>query len=148
MSGMELFERLTTEKNELLVTFVGGHVDAPVAVQGIKAGAIDFLTKPVSSENLVALVARAYAMYYDVDCDFVREDLDDIESSFNRLTGREKEILDLIADGLSSLDIGASLGICAKTVEAYRFAIIEKMRADELRYLVQMPMASRDMQAE
>ena len=146
MSGMELFEKLAAEKNELLVAFIAGHADAPLAVKGMKAGAIDFLTKPISSENLAALVARAYAMYYDIDWDFVGEDLDDIESSINRLTPREKEILDQVVDGQSSRDIGAELGISTKTVEAHRASINDKMRADNLPHLIRMVMAYNEEQ--
>ncbi len=56
MSGMELFQKLTAEKSDLLIAFLTGHADAPLAVRGMKDGVIDFLTKPVTEENLMALV--------------------------------------------------------------------------------------------
>ena len=146
MSGMELFQKLTAEKNDLLIAFLSGHADAPLAVRGMKAGAIDFLTKPVTEENLMALVARAYATYYDVDWDFVGEDLTDIEKSIGRITEREKETLDLVADGLSSREIAARLDISIKTVEAHRARINDKMRADDLPHLIRMVMAYNEEQ--
>ena len=138
MSGMELFEKLTADKQDLPVAFISGHADAPMAIQGIKAGAIDFLTKPVQGESLVALIARAYATYYDVDWDFVGEDLEDIEKSLSRITGREREVLDLVVEGLSSREIGARLGVSTKTVEAHRARINDKMRSDDLPHLIRM----------
>ncbi len=146
MSGMELFQKLTAQKSDLLVAFLTGQADAPLAVQGMKDGAIDFLTKPVTEEKLMALVARAYAMYYDVDWDFVGEDLADIEKSISRITAREKEILDLVADGLSSREIAARLDISTKTVEAHRSRINDKMRADDLPHLIRMVMAYNEEQ--
>ena len=141
MTGIELFAKLTAEKNDLLVAFLAGHADAPLAIKGLKAGAIDFLVKPAREESLTGLVARAYAIYYDVDWDFAGEDLDDIETSINRTTPREKEVLDLIVEGHSSRAIGELLGIAAKTVEAHRASINEKMRADDLPHLMRMVIA-------
>jgi two-component system response regulator FixJ len=138
MTGLELLEKLSSEKQDLLVAFISGHADAPAAIQGMQAGAIDFLTKPVQSESLMAVVARAYATYYDVDWDFVGEDLDDIEKSINRITGREREVLDLVVEGLSSPEIAERLGISTKTVEAHRARINDKMRSDDLPHLIRM----------
>ena len=144
MSGVELFEKLAADKQDLPVAFISGHADAPTAIQGMQAGAIDFMTKPVHGEALISLIARAYATYYDVDWDFVGEDLDDIEKSINRITGREREILDLVVEGLSSREIGARLGISIKTVEAHRARINDKMRSDDLPHLIRMMMVYND----
>ena len=146
MGGMELLQKLTAQKSDLLVAFLAGQADAPLAVQGIKAGAIDFITKAVTEEKLMALVARAYAIYYDVDWDFVGEDLADVEKSISRITVREKETLDLVADGLSSREIAARLDISTKTVEAHRARINDKMRADDLPHLIRMVMAYNEAQ--
>lgn len=141
MGGMELFQKLTAAKSDLLIAFLAGQAEAPLAVQGMKAGATDFMIKPVTEEKLMALVARAYATYYDVDWDFVGEDLADIERSIGRITTREKETLDLVVDGLSSRNIAAKLDISAKTVEAHRARVNDKMRADDLPHLIRMVMA-------
>ena len=72
MTGLELFQRLTAEKTDLMVAFIAGYAESPLAVQAMKAGAIDFLVRPVQEESLMASVSRAYAMFYDVDWDFCR----------------------------------------------------------------------------
>ncbi|HQX53677.1 MAG TPA: response regulator [Planctomycetaceae bacterium] len=141
MSGTELFEKLTADKSDLVVSFIAGHADAPLAVQQMNAGASDFLMKPVTEEGLLALVARAYALHYDIDWDFVGEDLDDLEESLKRVSVREREVLDLVASGHSSRDIGSQLGVSTKTVEAHRARINDKMRADDLPHLIRMIMA-------
>ena len=102
------------------------------------------MIKPVTDEKLLALVARAYAAYYDVDWEFVGEDLGDVEKSISRITGREMEILDLVAEGLSSREIAGRLDISGKTVEAHRARINDKMRADDLPHLIRMVMAHNE----
>jgi FixJ family two-component response regulator len=92
----------------------------------------------------MAAINRAYASFYDVDWDFVGDDVDDIESSIARLTDRETEVLDRIAEGESSREIGAELGISTKTVEAHRARINDKMRADDLPHLIRMVFILRE----
>ena len=144
MTGIELFEKLSVDKQDLPVAFISGHADAPTAIQGMQAGAIDFLTKPVQGKSLMAVVARAYASYYDVDWDFVGEDLNEIERNLSRITGREREILDLVVEGHSSREIGARLGVSTKTVEAHRARINDKMRSDDLPHLIRMMLVYND----
>lgn len=147
MNGRELFDKVNVEFPELPVMFLAGHADAPTAIQGMKAGAADFLVKPVSAESLLAAAARGYAWYYDTDWDFVGEDLDQIEDSLERVTDREREVLDLIVDGLSSREIGTRLDVSTKTVEAHRARINDKMRAIDLPHLVRMMLAHADSQS-
>ena len=143
MTGIELVEKLTADKKDVLLTLLAGHADAPAAVKAMQENVLDFLLKPASAKSLLGLVARAYAQYYDVDWDFVGDDLDDIEDSLKRLTTREQEVLDLLVDGLSSRDIGGQLGVSTKTVEAHRARINDKMRSDDLAHLVRMVLAAR-----
>ena len=144
MTGIELAEKLTADKKDMLFTLLAGHADAPVAVRAMQENVLDFLLKPVNAKSLLALVARAYAQYYDVDWDFVGEDLDFIEDSLSRITTREREVLDLLVGGHSSREIGSQLGVSTKTVEAHRSRINDKMRSDDLAHLVRMVLASRD----
>ena len=144
MTGIELVEKLTADKKDVLFTLLAGHVDAPVAVKAMQENVLDFLLKPVNAESLLGLVARAYAQYYDVDWDFVGEDLDDIEDSLSRITVREREVLDLLIEGYSSREISSQLGVSTKTIEAHRARINDKMRSDDLAHLVRMVLASRD----
>ena len=144
MTGIELAEKLAADKKNVLFTLLAGHADAPVAVRAMQENVLDFLLKPVNAKSLLALVARAYAQYYDVDWDFVGEDLDFIEDSLSRITTREREVLDLLVDGHSSREIGSQLGVSTKTVEAHRSRINDKMRSDDLAHLVRMVLASLD----
>lgn len=144
MTGIELVEKLTADKRDVLFALLAGHADAPVAVKAMQENVLDFLLKPVHAESLLELVARAYAQYYDVDWDFVGEDLEYIEDSLSRITEREREVLDLLVEGYSSREIGSQLGVSTKTVEAHRARINDKMRSDDLAHLVRMVLASRD----
>jgi len=144
MSGLELQDKLAADKNDLMIALIAGHAEAPTAVKAMQAGVVDFLPKPIQVDALVELVGRAYAMYYDVDWDFVGEDLDDIERNINRITGREREVLDLVVLGLSSREIGLKLDISVKTVEAHRAHINDKMRANDLAHLVRMVMSYQE----
>ena len=144
MTGIELAEKLTADKKDVLFTLLAGHADAPVAVKAMQEHVLDFLLKPVKAENLLGLVARAYAQYYDVDWEFVGEDLEFIEDSLSRITEREREVLDMLVQGMSSREIAGELGVSTKTIEAHRARINDKMRSDDLAHLVRMVLASRD----
>lgn len=144
MTGLELQEKLAADKSDLMIALIAGHAEAPTAVRAMQSGVVDFLPKPIKVESLIELVARAYAMYYDVDWDFVGEDLDDVERNINRITGREREVLDLVVQGLSSREISLKLDISVKTVEAHRAHINDKMRANDLAHLVRMVMAYQE----
>lgn len=138
MSGMELQEKLNDEGFDLPVVMISGHADVPMAVRAMKNGAFDFLCKPVKVEDLIAAVARAYAYFYDVDGQVLEQELDETEASINRLTSREREVLDHVVDGLSSREISQELGVSTKTVEAHRARINDKMRADNVSHLIRM----------
>ena len=115
-----------------------------MAVRAMKNGAFDFLCKPVKVEDLLSAAARAYAYFYDVDPEVLEEELEDTEDSINRLTGRERQVLDHVVDGLSSREIAQELGVSTKTVEAHRARINDKMRADNVSHLIRMCFAYRE----
>lgn len=140
MTGVELFEKLTADQHDLPVAFISGHADAPAAVRLVQQGAIDFILKPVREDSLLQLVARAYAFYYDVDWEFVGEDMHKVESGMNRLTDREKEVIDQIVGGHSSREAAAALGVSTKTIEAHRARISDKLRCDDLAHMIRMIM--------
>ena len=138
LSGVELQEKLNEDGFELPVVMISGHADVPMAVRAMKNGAFDFLCKPLKIEDLVAAIARSYAYFYDVDPEVLEEELEDTEDSINRLTGRERQVLDHVVDGLSSREIAQELGVSTKTVEAHRARINDKMRADNVSHLIRM----------
>lgn len=138
MSGVELQDKLTEDGFELPIVMISGHADVPTAVRAMKNGAFDFLCKPVKVEALVAAIGRAYAYFYDVDSDVLEGELEETEDSINRLTCREREVLDHVVDGQSSREIAQELGVSTKTVEAHRARINDKMRADNVSHLIRM----------
>ena len=97
-------------------------------------------------DDLVGAVARAYAFYYDVDAEVLEEELEETEDSIARLTGRERQVLDHVVEGLSSREIAAELGVSTKTVEAHRARINDKMRADNVSHLIRMCFAYNEEQ--
>ena len=137
MSGIELQEKLAAEDFPLPIVMISGHADVPMAVRAMKNGAFDFLCKPVKVHDMVEAVARGYHCYYDVDVD-MDDELDETEDSLNRLTSREREVLDHVVDGLSSREIAEELTVSTKTVEAHRARINDKMRADNVAHLIRM----------
>lgn len=137
MSGIELQEKLAAEDFPLPIVMISGHADVPMAVRAMKNGAFDFLCKPVKVHDMVEAVARGYHYYYDVDID-MDDELDETEDSLNRLTNREREVLDHVVDGLSSREIAEELTVSTKTVEAHRARINDKMRADNVAHLIRM----------
>jgi RNA polymerase sigma factor (sigma-70 family) len=148
MSGPELQEKLAEDGFELPIVMISGHADVPMAVKAMKAGAFDFLCKPIRVEDLVGAIARAYAYFYEVDPEVLEEELEETEDSLNRLTDRERQVLDHVVDGLSSREIAQTLGVSTKTIEAHRARINDKMRADNVSHLIRMCFAYNEDQAD
>ena len=138
MTGLELQEKLAADKFDLPIVMISGHADVPMAVRAMKNGAFDFLCKPLRIDDLIAGVGRAYAYFYDVEDDRFTDDLEETEESINRLTSRERQVLDMVVDGLSSREIAAELDVSTKTVEAHRARINDKMRAENVAHLIRM----------
>ena len=127
MTGLELAEQLRNERAEFPVILIAGHADVPKA---IAAGAADLLIKPVNAEAVAAAVLR-------VTQGEVFDDAD-LELAFRKVTGRQREIITLVAEGKSSPEIGAELGVSSKTVEGHRTSIMSKTRAEGAGHLVRM----------
>lgn len=147
MSGMELQDKLNEEGFNLPVVMISGHADVPMAVRAMKNGAFDFLCKPVRVSEMIEAVTRAYNYYYDVEDD-IDDELEETEASISRLTGRERQVLDHVVDGLSSREIAEELGVSTKTVEAHRARINDKMRADNVSHLIRMCFTYREEHVE
>jgi FixJ family two-component response regulator len=146
MTGLELQEKLAADKFDLPIVMISGHADVPMAVRAMKNGAFDFLCKPLRIDDLIAGVGRAYAYFYDVEDDRFTDDLEETEESINRLTSRERQVLDMVVDGLSSREIAEELDVSTKTVEAHRARINDKMRAENVAHLIRMSFAYREEQ--
>jgi two-component system response regulator FixJ len=134
MDGIELVRELGRRKMALPVILISGHADVPMAVAGIKAGADDFIEKPVDDAELVAAINRGLARAFERQD--TRTGRDAVAANFARLTPREVEIFDLVVDGFTSHAIAGRLGLSTRTVESYRAQVMEKMQAESVAVLV------------
>lgn len=134
LSGIELQSRLIELRSSLPIVFVTGHADTPTTVRAIKAGAEDFLTKPASSEQLIAAIERALARYESTRSQ--RSKLDTILALLATLTPRERQVFDLIVRGKINKQVASELGTTARTVKAHRHEVMQKMQVHSLAELV------------
>jgi FixJ family two-component response regulator len=134
LSGPDLQERLINLGSTLPIVFLTGHADIQTTVQTIKAGAQDFLTKPVSSDHLLAAIERALA-FQQARRDLHGE-LDRFRSRLGLLTPRERQVFDLVVRGKINKQIASQLGTTVRTVKAHRRRVMEKMEVQSLAELV------------
>ena len=134
IDGIELVRELTRRSIKLPVVLISGHADVPMAVAGIKAGAEDFIEKPVDDRALVAAINRGLARTLATHTG--RQSHEQTEERFSRLTPRQVEIFDLVAEGFTSHAIADKLGIGVRTVESYRAQVMERMQAESVAILV------------
>jgi FixJ family two-component response regulator len=134
LSGPELQSRLIELGSILPIIFVTGHADTPTTVRAIKAGAEDFLTKPVSSEQLIDAIERAMARYESARSQ--RSKLDFVRALVASLTPRERQVYDLIVRGKINKQIAYELGTTERTVKAHRHQVMAKMQVHSLAELV------------
>ena len=134
LSGPELQSRLIELGSTVPIVFVTGHADTATTVRAIKAGAEDFLTKPVSSEQLIDAIERALACQERARGQ--RSKLDLFRSLASSLTPREWQVFDLIVRGKINKQTGYELGMTERTVKAHRHQVMEKMQVHSLAELV------------
>ncbi len=136
LSGPELQGRLSELGSTLPIVFLTGHPDVPTTVRTIKAGAEDFLTKPVSSDKLLQAVERAIARHNATYR--LKSALDVVRSRIATLTPREREVFELIIRGNTNKQVARALGGTERTVKAHRHRVMEKMRVRSLAELVSL----------
>ena len=134
MSGLELQDKLVTHGCDLPIVFISVHGNARVVVTAIKAGAIDFLEKPFSNEELLASVTEAF-IHADDNKKNIRW-MAELREQFADLTDREREVLQHVVAGMSSKDMAELLGISRRTVENHRLSMMKKMRAHSVPDLI------------
>jgi FixJ family two-component response regulator len=135
LSGLELQKRLAG-RTDMPVIFISGHQDVPMTVQAMKAGAMEFLTKPFDDEALLHAIRAAIersraALRHDSEIRTLR-------NLYSSLTTREREVMALVVSGLLNKQAGSELGISEITVKAHRGRVMRKMKADSLPQLVIM----------
>jgi FixJ family two-component response regulator len=134
LSGPELQSRLIELGSTVPIVFLTGHADTATTVRAIKAGAEDFLTKPVSSEHLIDAIERALARQEAARGQ--RSKLDWLRSRVSSLTPREWQVFDLIVRGKINKQTAYELGMTERTVKAHRHQVMEKMQVHSLAELV------------
>jgi len=133
-SGIELLLRLAEDRQPLPVVFLTGHGDVATCVRAMKAGAVDFLTKPVRREELLGAVQAALAR--DAEARKTRARVSGLQQRYETLTSREREVLALVVTGRLNKEIAGALGNSERTVKAHRAHIMDKMRAGSIAELV------------
>jgi FixJ family two-component response regulator len=142
MTGMALIEWLRARRIEMPVIVLSGHGNIPAVVESMKLGAAEFLEKPVDDRVLVNRVRELLQSEITRREDLAK--IQEIRDRFATLTGREKELVELLAGGLSSKQIAARVGIALKTVENHRSHLLAKTRAPNVASLVRMKMIVAD----
>ena len=135
LNGLELQQQLT-ERTDMPIIFITGHGDVPMSVQAMKAGAVEFLTKPFKDDVLLSAIRGAIersraALLLDSEIRALR-------SCYDSLTSRERQVMALVVSGLLNKQVGGELGISEITVKAHRGQVMRKMKADSLPDLVTM----------
>jgi len=136
LSGPELQERLSELGSTLPIIFLTGYPDVRTTVRTIKAGAEDFLTKPVSSDQLLQAVERAIA-HYEMTRG-LKTELDMIRAHIAALTPRERQVFELVIRGDTNKQVAGSLGCTERTIKAHRHRVMEKMHVRSLAELVSL----------
>jgi FixJ family two-component response regulator len=135
LTGLDL-QRQLVERSEMPIIFITGHGDVPMTVQAMKAGAVEFLTKPLKDDVLLDAIRGAIErsrLVLRVDAD-----MQAIKDCYQSLTPREREVMALVVVGLLNKQVGGELGISEITVKAHRGQVMRKMKADSLPDLVTM----------
>ncbi len=136
LNGLDLQKRVAAERTDMPIIFITGHGDVPKTVQAMKAGAVEFLTKPFNDDVLLTAIRQALERS--------RAALDNeaqirtLRDCYASLTRRERQVMALVVSGLLNKQVGGELGISEITVKAHRGKVMQKMKSDSLAELVKM----------
>jgi len=136
LNGLELQKQLAIEHIHMPIIFISGFGDVPKSVQAMKAGALEFLTKPLNSDALVSAIRNAlqrssFALAQNAE-------MQELRDRYASLTSRERQVMALVVSGLLNKQVGGELGISEITVKAHRGQVMQKMKANSLADLVRI----------
>jgi FixJ family two-component response regulator len=141
LNGLDLQKRIASDRIDMPIIFITGHGDIPMSVQAMKAGAVEFLTKPFGDDVLVSAIRNAIELSQAA---LGREaEIRALRDRYASLTHRERQVMALVVSGLLNKQVGGELGISEITVKAHRGKVMQKMKADSLADLVTMAVRLR-----
>jgi len=136
LSGLDLQRDLAQAKCRMPIIFISGHADIPMTVQAIKAGAVEFLTKPFREQDLLDAIQQA--LESDREIRHERDDLATLQGRYTNLTNRQREVMGFVVSGRLNKQIAAALGVSEATVKVHRGQTMQKMHAESLADLVRI----------
>ncbi|MGA9473082.1 MAG: response regulator transcription factor [Terriglobales bacterium] len=136
LSGLDLQQELLDAKVDLPIIFITGHGDIPMTVRAMKAGAVEFLTKPFRDQDLIDAIQHGIEKHRAVRLE--RAKVNEFKTLYDSLTAREREVFSLVAQGLLNKQIAAQLGVAEKTIKVHRGQVMHKMKAESLADLVRI----------
>lgn len=144
MSGLDLQEQLKLHRVSMPVIIITGHADVPMAVRALKAGAYDFIEKPFNDQVLLERVQKALE---DGEEERMVEDRRRVvDERIDTLTPRERQVMEMVVNGMANKQVAAELGLSEKTIEVHRKHVMDKMQAGNVADLIRMAMRGSAIQ--